>query len=151
MLRSRDVPKIFALCAALSVPFFAQTPGADVVPRLISFSGTLKDDQNRPVARVTGVTFLIYKDESGGAPLWLETQSVKPDATGHYSVQLGAASAHGLPPEIFTSGEGRWLALQIGSEPRSLQYSQRNCERLGCMRVLSIFSPYSLFVRSLCV
>jgi hypothetical protein len=63
----------------------------------------------------------------------------------------GAWGAHGLPAEIFTSGEGRWLALQIGSEPRSLQYSRRNCERLGCMRVLSIFSPYSLFVRSLCV
>jgi hypothetical protein len=120
-----------SLIAALSVPFFAQTPGADVVPRLISFSGTLKDDQNRPVARVTGVTFLIYKDESGGAPLWLETQSVKPDATGHYSVQLGAASAHGLPPEIFTSGEGRWLALQIGSEPEQ-------------PRVLLVAVPYAM-------
>jgi hypothetical protein len=132
VLRSRlSLLLWISLIAALSVPLFAQTPAADVVPRLISYSGTLKDDQNRPVARVTGVTFLIYKDEDGGAPLWLETQNVQPDALGHYTVQLGAASTHGLPAEIFRSGEGRWLALQIGSEPEQ-------------PRVLLVAVPYAM-------
>ena len=102
-----------------------------VVPQLIGYSGVLKDAGGRAVTGISGVTFLIYKDEAGGAPLWLESQSVKPDATGHYSVQLGAASAHGLPAEVFMSGEGRWLAVQIGTEPE-------------LPRVLLVAVPYAM-------
>jgi hypothetical protein len=38
-------------------------------------------------------------------------------------VQLGATSAKGLPADLFVSGQGHWLAVQIGSEaeqPRAL-------------------------------
>jgi trimeric autotransporter adhesin len=92
------------------------TASASAVPQLVSYNGVLKDAGGKPVTSVTGVTFLIYKDETGGAPLWLETQSIKPDATGHYAVQLGAASTHGLPAEIFITGEARWLAVQPSGE-----------------------------------
>ena len=46
----------------------------------------------------------------------METQNVQPDKSGHYSVQLGAASKNGIPPDLFMNGEARWLAIQIGSE-----------------------------------
>jgi hypothetical protein len=64
------------------------------------------------VSSITGVTFLLYKDDQGGAPLWLETQNVTPDRIGHYSVQLGTTSTNGLPSDLFVSGEARWLAVQ---------------------------------------
>jgi hypothetical protein len=78
---------------------------------------SIKDSGGRNVTKSTGVTFLLYKDQEGGAPLWLETQNVRPDMEGHYTVQLGATGAHGVPADIFTSGNGRWLAVQLGSEP----------------------------------
>ena len=41
-----------------------------------------------PLTGVTGVTFSLYAEQSGGVPLWLETQNVQPDKNGHYTVQL---------------------------------------------------------------
>jgi hypothetical protein len=101
------------------------------VPNLVSFAGTLKDSGGHPIQSVTGVTFSLYAQEEGGVPLWLETQSVEPDESGHYSVQLGAASAHGLPAEIFTSGEARWLAVQLAGEPEQA-------------RILLVAVPYAM-------
>src|SRR5277367_872794 len=118
------------LLLLLPSPMWGQSQSS-AVPRLVSYSGVLRGTGGRAVTVLAGVTFLIYPDQEGGAPLWLETQNVQPDATGHYTVQLGAASAHGLPAEIFMSGEGRWLALQIGSEPEQ-------------PRVLLVAVPYAM-------
>jgi len=82
------------------------------VPRLIKFSGTLLDAQDRPMTGPVGVTFALHAQQTGGAALWLETQNVKPDANGVYSVLLGANSANGVPAELFASGEARWLGVQ---------------------------------------
>jgi hypothetical protein len=112
--------------------FAQQTTGSTAaLPRLVSYSGVLKDATGRPVTAVTGVTFLLYKDDVGGVPLWLETQTVQPDTTGHYAVQLGAATKQGLPAELFISGEGRWLAVQITGE-------------LEQSRVLLVAVPYAV-------
>jgi len=46
------------------------------VPHLIRFTGVLKDGGRKPLSGVD-VTFDMYKEEQGGAPLWLETQSVQ--------------------------------------------------------------------------
>jgi hypothetical protein len=89
---------------------------SNVVPSLINYSGVLKDATGRTLTSVTGVTFLLYSSEQNGTPLWLETQNVAPDRTGHYTVQLGSTSAKGLPSDLFAAGEARWLAVQIGSE-----------------------------------
>jgi len=44
------------------------------VPRLVKFAGAFKDEQGKPRTGVVGVTFAIYKEQEGGAALWLETQ-----------------------------------------------------------------------------
>jgi hypothetical protein len=49
-----------------------------VVPRLINFSGKVVDVQGKPLPGVAGATFAIYKDQEGGAPLWMETKMFKP-------------------------------------------------------------------------
>ena len=101
------------------------------VPRLIKFSGTLLDAQDRPMTGPVGVTFALHAQQTGGAALWLETQNVKPDANGVYSVLLGANSANGVPAELFASGEARWLEVQ----------AERQAEQ---PRVLLVSVPYAL-------
>lgn len=108
------VQLLFSL--SLPSPVWSQTQTSPV-PQFVSYSGVLRNANGRAVTSLAGVTFLIYADQEGGAPLWMETQNVQADASGHYTVQLGSASAHGLPTEIFLKGEGRWLAIRIGSEP----------------------------------
>jgi len=83
------------------------------VPRLIKFAGTLKDAQGKPLSNTVGLTFAIYKDQEGGAPLWLETQNAQLEEQGHYSVLLGATKSEGLPLELFSSGEPRWLGVLV--------------------------------------
>jgi len=109
----------------------AASASAAEVPRLIKFSGTLLDAQDRPMAGPVGVTFALYSQQTGGAALWLETQNVTPDASGVYSALLGANSANGVPAELFASGEARWLAVQV----------ERQAEQ---PRVLLVSVPYAL-------
>jgi hypothetical protein len=66
---------------------------------------------------VIGISFFLYADQTGGAPLWMETQNVKADATGHYTALLGRTKSEGLPVDLFVSGEARWLGVQVEGQP----------------------------------
>lgn len=104
---------------------------ASEVPRLVQFSGIARDLDGKPMTGTIGITFLLYHDDQGNAPLWMETQNVQADAKGHYSVQLGATKPEGLPIEEFNSGEARWLAVQISGQAEQ-------------PRVLLMAVPYAL-------
>ena len=112
---------VFSLfCAAAN----AQSSAA--VPRLVNFSGKATDSQGKPISGTTGATFVIYKNQYEGSPLWLETQNVQADAKGNYTVRLGATMPDGLPLELFSSGEARWLGVTINGgteQPRILLLS----------------------------
>ena len=135
MNRPRHSPSVFAgillLCSLLSAQQAAvSTSAVAVVPRVVNFSGKAVD-QGKALTGVTGITFSIYSQETGGSPLWLETQNVQADSKGNYTAQLGATKAEGLPQELFTSGEARWLGVRVnGGEEES--------------RVLLMSVPYAL-------
>jgi hypothetical protein len=96
------------------------------VPRLIKFSGTLKDPKGEPKSGYAGVTFAIYAEQEGGAPLWMETQNVQLDEGGRYTALLGANSSEGVPVELFSTGQTRWLGVEspeIEQPPRVLLVS----------------------------
>ena len=123
MKRSLVALLVLALSCVSGV-YAQQQPGSQtVVPSLIKFGGHLVDSSSKPYSNIAGVTFALYKDQQGGAPLWMETQNVNPDATGHYTVFLGSMTTSGLPIELFSEGEARWLGVQIegkSEEPRVL-------------------------------
>jgi hypothetical protein len=83
------------------------------VPNLIKYSGTI----SAAPAGTVGVMFALYKDQSGGAPLWQKVQNVTVDASGHFTAFLGASSATGLPVDVFSNGEARWLGIQADRQP----------------------------------
>ena len=90
-----------------------QAAASGIVPPVVKFGGILTDVNSKPLTGIVGVTFSLYKDQEGGAPLWMETQNVQPDKAGHYSVMLGSATSQGLPASTFASGEARWLGVQV--------------------------------------
>ncbi len=56
----------------------------------------------------------------------METQNVTPDASGQYSVLLGSTTATGLPSDLFSQEEQRWLGVQVqgqAEQPRVLLVS----------------------------
>ncbi len=123
---------LFAALLITSTLATAQSPAAtSPVPPMVNFSGTLTDAHSKPLTSVVGVTFSLYKDSEGGAPLWVETQNVQPDRSGHYKVMLGSSTSQGLPPALFASGEARWLSVHTqGQEEQP--------------RVLLLSVPYAL-------
>ncbi len=103
------------------------------VLRLLKFNGLLRDRMGQPRTGVVGLTFALYKDREGGAPLWMEIQNAELDEQGRYSVLLGSTQSEGLPLELFTTGEPRWLGVQVqfpGEEEQP--------------RVLLVSVPYAL-------
>jgi hypothetical protein len=81
-------------------------------PRVIRISGTLPMPAGVP-SSPQAVTFAIYTDETGGTPLWQETQTVIVDRTGAYSALLGSTMPDGLPLEMFTTKDARWLSIHV--------------------------------------
>ena len=109
------------LIAVSSVPLCAQqaTSANAIVPTLVQLSGVLTGPNGKPLTNIAGVTFSLYAEQNGGAPLWLETQNVEPNQAGQYSVMLGSASSQGLPASLFVSGQARWLEVEVqGQEPQ---------------------------------
>ncbi len=96
------------------------------VPKLVKFSGTATDEAGKPITGLIGVTFSLYKDQQGGAPLWIETQNVQANVNGHYTAMLGASTSNGVPLELFSSAEAHWVGTQISGQreqPRILLLS----------------------------
>jgi hypothetical protein len=92
---------VCSLSWTLAARSAASPPAAaasSAVPNLINYSGVLRDAGSHTLTSITGVTFLLYKDDQGGAPLWLETQNITPDRAGHYTVHLGATPPAGFLP-----------------------------------------------------
>src|SRR3990170_6456691 len=87
------------LCLAFLWQAQAQEAPTEVAPgpRLIQFGGVLQDRLGKPLSGVQGVTFALYTDQTGGAPLWIESQNVTADADGRFGVLLGAATSEGVP------------------------------------------------------
>jgi hypothetical protein len=82
------------------------------VPHLVTFSGVLKDASGKPMTGTVTAAFSVYEFQEGGSPLWVETQAVRADAQGRYTVLLGATQPEGLPLDLFTTGKARWVGVQ---------------------------------------
>jgi hypothetical protein len=134
-LRACFVVVTFLCAVVVSTPAQTAAPNLSLVstqiPRLIKFSGVAQNETRKPVTGVVGVTFSLYKDQQGGSPLWAETQNVRADETGHYTVMLGSASADGVPLSLFSSAEAHWISTQISGQPEQ-------------PRILLLSVPYAL-------
>ena len=111
-----------AMSACLEQAITAQTrtpiaaTAQTVVPTLVPYSGAAQSVDGKPLSGEMAMTFLLFKDETGGEPLWTESQQITVDGTGHYKAELGASLPSGIPLTTFSSGEGRWLEVQIAGQ-----------------------------------
>jgi len=124
-MKFRIVWLCLLLTLATSVP--AQQNSSQIaVPHLIRVAGELKG-----MTGTVGITFSLHRAQQDETALWIETQNVMLDATGRYSVLLGATKADGIPAELFASGDAKWLGIQAQGQPEQ-------------PRVLLVSVPYAL-------
>jgi hypothetical protein len=87
------------------------------VQRLFKFSGTLTETQRSFMGGTVALHFMMYNEPYGGAAYWQETQNVRPDAEGGYTVLLGETTLGGLPADIVAPGGMHWLGVQVSGQP----------------------------------
>ena len=107
--------KRLLITTILCVPYAVSATFAQMPLRLISFRGLVTDVEGHARSGIVGLTFAIYEDAVGGAPLWLETHNVALDVEGRYQVILGTTT-DGVPSDFFTRGAARWLGVHVNSE-----------------------------------
>ena len=130
-MKRYNVLSFIALLLLVSGPGVAQTPAGSALPRLVRFSCTAKDTGGNSVTGVTGITFALYAEQTGGAPLWSETQSVQAGPDGRYTVLLGAAKSEGLPADLFTAEQAHWVGVSVDGQAEQ-------------PRILLVSAPYAL-------
>lgn len=114
---------VILILLTLLTPTAAQTLAE--VPRFIRFAGMATVENGKPLSGSVNLAFSIYTGQEDGVPLWSEVQTLTAN-NGRYSVLLGSSSASGLPTEIFSSSEARWLGVRVNGtteQPRVMLVS----------------------------
>jgi hypothetical protein len=141
-MKNSQAGMALTIALALTLPALARSSE----PMLVNYGGVLKDTKRRPLTGVVGVTFLLYKDPEGGAPLWMEMQNVAPDPSGRYAVTVGVTSSGG-PRSSLSMAQGsirrdlrphdaHWLEKSRQSDTnadviKGLQYAKAVVESAG--------------------
>ena len=120
----------YLLSGALALGQADQTsfpPASTVtVPRLIRIRGAVRDEAGKPLSGGIGITFSLYAGENDQTAVWQESQTAQLDSAGRFSVLLGASNEAGLPQEVFSTGDARWLGVRPdgqAEQPRILLLS----------------------------
>ncbi len=100
---------IIALICIFPIIIFSE------IPHLMNYQGILTDDTGQPVQNdVYEITFKIYNQESGGNPIWTETQNVLTN-DGIFHVLLGSINEITEFPS-----ENAWLGIKVGENPEMI-------------------------------
>jgi hypothetical protein len=135
-IRSLSTAALLSLFCA-TVAYAQQPQPTATVPKLVRFSGSFRPAAGPPAhgtaPSTESVTLSVYRDQNGGTALWQEVQNVTVDANGSYSLLMGATQNEGMPLDLFSSGEPRWLGARF-NRPGEVEQP----------RVLLVSVPYAL-------
>jgi hypothetical protein len=92
----------------LAVSLLSLSSASGAVPAVVNFQGRLLASDGTPEVGILSVGFAMYDVDTGGAPLWSETQTVA-FADGFYSVMLGSVAP--LPASILSGPS--WLSVTV--------------------------------------
>jgi hypothetical protein len=87
-------------------------PNTSGVPRQVRLAGVLNKASGQPLNGIVAISFTVYSQPTGGSGLWQETQNIR-FSDGHYSAFLGQNTSTGIPAELISAGQTRWLGVRI--------------------------------------
>jgi hypothetical protein len=111
-----------------------RTEGAASLPARIPVDVELRTLAGTPRTEVVTIIVSLYAHKDSTDPLWFEEQMVRADDAGKLTVLAGAATDSGIPAQLFTSAEARWIAIAVKGEPEQ-------------PRVMVVSVPYAVKAR----
>lgn len=107
---------IFVVWMAVACGALLAKPAAAAIPDQVNVQGALRDATGALMAGDLSLTIRIYAAQTGGTPLWQETQVVTV-AGGLFSTLIpGVPASNPFPADLWTSGTRRWLAIQPAAQ-----------------------------------
>ena len=93
---------ILSVCvlAVSAAPARGQSPTLTSAPPLVRVTSSFRPADGQPPAPVETMTLSIYAEETGGVPLWQETQTVSVNPDGRFTLLLGSTRPEGLPLDL---------------------------------------------------
>ncbi len=82
-------------------------------PSVLGVTGAITSSGGAAPDGAYDLTFALYKDQSGGTPLWFEGPLTVGIKNGMFSANLGVTKA--LPPSVMASAA--WVGIAVGQEP----------------------------------
>ena len=115
-------------CATVRYAQQSQPIAITTVPKLVRFSGSFHPANGMPAQPVESVTLSVYSDQTGGTPLWQETQNVAVDGGRKIFGSDGSHAERRSTDGVLNAGEPRWLGAQFNrpgeaEQPRVLMAS----------------------------
>ncbi|MBK9605958.1 MAG: hypothetical protein IPO58_05820 [Betaproteobacteria bacterium] len=118
MVASRFSATLFVLTMIVAV-IPAAVRGA--VPHVLNFQGYLTTSNGTPVTATVSMQFKLYASDTGGSPIYSETQPSVAVTNGQFNVVIGTP---GPIPDNVPFDQPYWLAITVGGdaemEPRQL-------------------------------
>ncbi len=115
----RNHTSMVGTCLALSVAMLLASGAAvagvpTTIPSTALIEGTLASTGGGAAADGDySAVFAIYKDETGGSPIWFEGPVTLKVAAGQFSYALGTAT----PLKASDLTTGAWLGMKLGQDP----------------------------------
>lgn len=106
-------------CFLITAMFLLASTPLDGVPHLLNYQGKLTNNATGdPLSGTFSMTFCLYDAETGGTPLWCETNgTVEVGHIGVFNVLIGAVDPTGNPlPASQFDGQDLWLGVTVESE-----------------------------------
>jgi hypothetical protein len=103
---------LFTLAGVLATGSVARAQQA--TSQVLAFTGTMPGQLDGPVA----IRLRLYDVQTGGAPLFEETQTVRVTSET-FTLRIGDATAGGVPATLFRSAPSLWIAYALDVMPDS--------------------------------
>jgi hypothetical protein len=97
-----------------ALPGLLLAPAIAVASPVLSFEGTLSDDDGQPIAGAVALTVRLYNGPDADAPIWEEAWPDIEPIDGWVQLDLGAIEA--FPAGIFAYDD-LWLAVSVDGAP----------------------------------
>lgn len=81
--------------------------------RVLVLRGTLRDREGKPLSGDVEMLFTIYNRETGGAPMWQESQIVQANERGRFKALVGSMTQNGVPREVLEAESSLWVDQQV--------------------------------------
>ncbi len=109
--------RCLALFSLLLYPSLLALPAHAAITQSINYQGFLLSKiTNLPVETPQDLKFVIYDAATVGTARFTESRCNVKVSKGRYDVEIGSATAGGIPPTLFTDYSALWLEIQVDSD-----------------------------------